>query len=521
MDSLSVGFLLQSGKYKIVEVLGQGGFGITYLAEQVALGRKVAIKEFFMKDYCDRDCGTSHVSVPTENSRNLVYSFKQKFVKEAQMIASLRNPHIVSIYDIFEENGTAYYVMEFLNNGSLIDVVNRRGPVPEADALRFISQAGGALSYIHDRNILHLDIKPSNLLLNDEGEVVLIDFGISKHYDESGGQTSTTPVGVSKGYAPLEQYRDGDVSQFKPSTDIYALGATLYFLLSGLVPPDAAIVNEDGLDRPAGISDSVWNTIERAMMPRKKDRPQNIKEFLALLDIDNPAYNICEKNISASKHETCEETVVIMDNTDPEACILDGHEYVDLGLPSGTKWATCNIGAIRVEDAGFLYAWGETDIKDEYSLSNYVFCEQISFWGNPKVLNKYNTKTKFGKVDGLKNLEPIDDAASTVWSDKWRIPTLEQHRELIDNCERKRTTVNEVEGILFTSRHNGKTIFLPTFGTSNSEATDYGLYWSSTLDEDFPTQAYALFLSRNFGNVTTCVTQSTFRYVGILIRAVC
>ncbi len=303
MDILSVGSVLQSGKYRIIKALGQGGFGITYLAEQVALGRKVAIKEFFMKDYCDRNDGTSHVSIPTENSRDLVNSYKQKFIKEAQMIASLRNPHIVSIHDIFEENGTAYYVMEYLNNGSLIDIIKQRGPLPEAEAIQYITQVGDALSYIHERNILHLDVKPSNILLNDDGNVVLIDFGISKRYDESGGQTSTTPVGVSKGYAPIEQYQQGSVTKFSPATDVYSLGATLFFLLSGKTPPEAADVYEDGLpDLGKSVSRSTKDAILIAMKPNRKERLQSIQSFVSLL---------CAQISSTDKADSREESKVL------------------------------------------------------------------------------------------------------------------------------------------------------------------------------------------------------------------
>ena len=105
--------LLQNGKYRIEKVLGQGGFGITYLGEQVALGRKVAIKEFFMKEYCNRNTATSHVSVGSQGSKDTVDRFRLKFIKEAKLIAALNHPNIIRIHDIFEENGTAYYIMEY------------------------------------------------------------------------------------------------------------------------------------------------------------------------------------------------------------------------------------------------------------------------------------------------------------------------------------------------------------------------------------------------------------------------
>ena len=282
--TLQPGATLQAGKYRISRTLGQGGFGITYEAEQVLLRRKVAVKEFFMKDCCERNESTSHVTVGTGSQRALVEKFRSKFIREAQMIAGMDHPHIVRVLDVFEENDTAYYVMENLPGGSLSEKVKREGPLPEAEAVKFIRQVSSALAYIHAQNTVHLDVKPSNILLNGKGEAVLIDFGISKHYDEAGEQTSSTPVGISKGYAPLEQGRDGDVSQFKPSTDIYALGATLYHLLTGSVPPEASIVNEDGLDRPAGLSHRTLEAIRNAMQPRRKDRPQTLEPYKNLLE---------------------------------------------------------------------------------------------------------------------------------------------------------------------------------------------------------------------------------------------
>lgn len=283
-SSLQVGSTLQGGKYRIIRTLGRGGFGITYEAEHTLLGQTVALKEFFMKDICNRDTDTSHVSVPSMGSQELANKFKEKFVKEARMIFGLNHPNIIRVLDVFEENGTAYYVMEHLSGGSLSDKVKNVGPMPEGLAGKYIRQVADALAYIHARNMVHLDVKPSNVLLSARGDAVLIDFGISKHYDSSGQQTSSTPVGISKGYAPLEQYQQTEITTFTPATDIYSLGATLYTLLSGEVPPSASEVNEDGLERPEGISDRAWQTIEKAMQPRRKSRPQHVVEFLALLD---------------------------------------------------------------------------------------------------------------------------------------------------------------------------------------------------------------------------------------------
>ena len=285
-QSLKEGSLLQGGKYKIDSTLGQGGFGITYLATQVLLDRKVAVKEFFMKEYCNRDADTSFVSVPSEGSRDLVDRFRAKFIREARMIASLSNPHIVKIHDVFEENGTAYYVMEYMPGGSLKEKAGEAG-LPASQACSYSRQISSALEYLHNQNILHLDVKPSNILFDKAGNAVLIDFGISKHYDESGGQTSSTPVGISKGYAPLEQYQQGDIASFTPATDIYSLGATLYSLMLGAVPPEASVVYEDGLpELDASIPANIRMAIQAAMQPKRKDRPQSIKQFLDILNAE-------------------------------------------------------------------------------------------------------------------------------------------------------------------------------------------------------------------------------------------
>ena len=284
-QELKAGAELQNGRYRIVRKLGQGGFGITYEGVQTGLERTVAIKEFFMKDYCNRDEQTNCVSVGTKGSMELVETFRKKFLKEARFIAQLGDvPHVVRIHDIFEENGTAYYVMEYVNGGSLKQLVASKGALNEQQAVSYITQIGQALHSLHQHNILHLDVKPDNVLLNSRSEAVLIDFGVSKRYDQTGSQTSTTPIGLSKGYAPFEQYKDGGMELFTPATDIYSLGATLYYLLVGHTPPEADEIMENGLpERPVNVSPAIWHAIELAMQPMKKNRPQSVEVFLSLL----------------------------------------------------------------------------------------------------------------------------------------------------------------------------------------------------------------------------------------------
>jgi len=288
--TLQAGAILQNGKYRILSVIGQGGFGITYQAVQTGLGMRVAIKEFFMKGSCQRDTSSSKVSVPVSDNEELVKRCLRKFKSEARKIASLNNDHIVNIIDIFDENGTSYYVMKYLGGGSLANVIKNIGPMSEKGALKIIGEVSDALKSVHSNGLLHLDIKPANILLDERNRAVLIDFGVSKYVDSPADSSATSSlVGFSRGFAPLEQVHS-TLSALSPATDIYALGATLFNLVTGATPPEASDVMNEGLpDFPASVSEEVQNAITQAMKPRSKDRPQSIDEFMELLPQDEQA----------------------------------------------------------------------------------------------------------------------------------------------------------------------------------------------------------------------------------------
>lgn len=276
--------VLQGSKYRIVRKLGQGGFGITYEGLQTGLNRKVAIKEFFMKDYCGREDSTT-VTCSLPDNYQKVYSSQKKFLKEARMIADLQHTNIVKIIDVFEENNTVYYVMEHIEGGSLQDYVLNEGSLSEKKSISLIRQIASALDCVHQRNILHLDVKPANIMMRDKETAVLIDFGISKHYGETGTQTTSSNVGVSRGYAPMEQYNEGGVATFSPATDIYSLGATLFFMITGQRPPEAQIVLSEGLPPfPKSISKSTREAVTAAMRPTRAERPQSIEAFIRIID---------------------------------------------------------------------------------------------------------------------------------------------------------------------------------------------------------------------------------------------
>ncbi|MGN1260063.1 MAG: serine/threonine protein kinase, partial [Alloprevotella sp.] len=283
-NHLPAGTMLRGDTYRIVRFIAAGGFGCTYEAEHVMLRRRVAIKEFFMQDYCNRDEHTNHVTVGTQGMQEQVNKSMRKFLEEARAIGELEHEGIVRVSDVFEENGTAYYVMDYIEGQSLAAIC-KEGPLPEKAAIYYIRQVCEALMEVHAHNRLHLDIKPGNIMVKPNGSTVLIDFGASKQYDIASGENPSTLLGYTPGYAPIEQV-NSKVQQFLPATDIYALGATLYRVLTGNTPmlPGDRLNEEEDLTFPAGISASTRQAVERAMEIRKKDRPQSVREFVALLD---------------------------------------------------------------------------------------------------------------------------------------------------------------------------------------------------------------------------------------------
>lgn len=284
---LSVNSTLHGGQYKIVSFISAGGFGCTYEAYDTLMETRVAIKEFFVKDYCNRDEATSKITLATQNKRELVGKLRQKFIDEARALFKMKHDNIVRVNTFFEENGTAYYVMEYVDGLSLNDILKKRGSLSESEMLGYIRQVAAALKYVHQQNRLHLDIKPGNILVDNTGKAVLIDFGASKHYDEGTGENTTTMQGLNTpGYAPYEQTVEG-ITEFTPASDIYALGATMYKLLTGVTPPNSGLLflkKKTLAPLPESISSVTRNAIAAAMQLHEEDRPQSIDEFLEILE---------------------------------------------------------------------------------------------------------------------------------------------------------------------------------------------------------------------------------------------
>lgn len=310
MQQLTQGTLLHGGIYKIEKVLGQGSFGITYLAEHTKLAKKVAIKEFFMKELNSR---SEDGSITGMSDGSLSQSYCQKFQKEADNLSRLDNQNIIRVTDSFSENGTFYYVMDYIDGQNLNDYVKTHY-VDAEEAVSIIKSVADALIYMHEeKHMLHLDLKPSNVMRRSDGHVFLIDFGLSKHYGDDGLPETSTTIGLGTvGYAPIEQANRARNGEFRPTIDVYALGATLYKLLTRETPPPASdLVSDDELLenklREKKIPNNLIKVVIGAMCPNVKKRIQNVREFRDVLT--------GSRTLESASAKPSEETVVIKNKT--------------------------------------------------------------------------------------------------------------------------------------------------------------------------------------------------------------
>lgn len=366
--------LLQGGKYKILRHISNGGFGCTYEAIDTMMDTRVAIKEFFVKDYCNRDEATKHITLATQSKRELIGKLRKKFLEEARAIFQMKHDNIVRVYSFFEENNTAYYVMEFIEGESLGDMLKRRGSLPETEALGYIRQVADALRYVHSKNRLHLDIKPGNIMIDKTGNAILIDFGASKHYDEGTGENTTTMQGLNTpGYAPYEQTVEG-VTDFKPASDIYALGATLYKVLTGVTPPNSGLIAINKatiVPLPECISDATKNATMSALQLHEEERPQSVDAFMKLIGIDAATATVIRKD--AMDEDTL---ITVEDVSEVEVKENDNSLEFDVG---GIKFKMIKVagGTFDMREkvsSGFL-GLSSKEIVQKTTLSDYSIGE--------------------------------------------------------------------------------------------------------------------------------------------------
>ena len=284
------------GNYRIDGYLSSGGFGNTYVATHILFNETYAIKEFFMKDISERGSDSSSVRVSNAGKTEEFNAQLEKFRKEALRLRKLHNVHIVRVYDLFNENGTAYYVMDFINGENLKERLQRTGqPMAESEIRKVLDQVLDALQEVHGQGLWHMDLKPANVMVDKSGVVKLIDFGASKQFNsDTGGAISTSAVAYTNGYAPREQM-ERSYDKFGPWTDFYALGAMLYNLLTLKHPPMPGDIDDDtspdkheALPMPAKVSPLMRGLVLWLIKTNRKQRPQNVQQIKEFLNPPTP-----------------------------------------------------------------------------------------------------------------------------------------------------------------------------------------------------------------------------------------
>lgn len=311
--SLNNGATLQNGKYVIVKTLGQGGFGITYQAIQNDNQRQVAIKELFMQGINERSSSDSTTVVVSNQANSVPFSLQRsKFEKEARRLSELDEPHIVKVYDFFEENETAYYVMDYVQGRSLAEIYKTQ-VITEQQATDYLEQMLATLRTLHQHHIWHLDIKPANILVNDQNQLILIDFGASKHIENGGMMTTSSALAYTPGFAPPEQMQ-GNMDKFGPWTDFYALGATIYQILTRQTPPSIADILGEGMGAfafPQTVSNDMQQRIMWMMRPNYKERPQQVDDFYYYQDPQTVAVNPYHGDISSQQSNSKSNSMLL------------------------------------------------------------------------------------------------------------------------------------------------------------------------------------------------------------------
>ena len=311
---LQVGTILH-GTYKIESYLASGGFGNTYLAKNIEFDETYAIKEFFVKGVCQRDGNSTTISVSNAENTNSFEQQREKFKKEARRLRSLSNPHIVKVYDLFEENGTAYYVMDYVDGENLSTRLKRtNAPLAESEVRNYLNQILDGLEAIHNEGMFHLDIKPANIMVDSHNVVKLIDFGASKQQSTVGGATMSTGISYTNGYAPSEQMAQS-YDKFGPWTDFYALGATMYKLLTNQDPPSVSDLSEDetedkhlALPMP-NVSGEMKKLVVWMMQEKRLKRPKNVGEIRRILQQSSVATSNNEETKVFSPHQSYANSV--------------------------------------------------------------------------------------------------------------------------------------------------------------------------------------------------------------------
>lgn len=458
-NTLKQGTILQGKAYRYVigRVLGQGTFGITYLATTqveipgplgtIKTTMQVAVKEFFMKDINGREDST----VTTGSKGGVYANYKVKFAREVENLSHLQHPHIVKVLEFFEANNTVYYAMEYIDGGSLEDYIKQKNRLSEEECVAYMEQIGAAVSYMHEHKMLHLDLKPGNVMLRMDGTAVLIDFGLSKQYDEDGMPETSTSVGSgTPGYAPLEQANYHEGKGFPVTMDVYALGATLFKMLTGVRPPEASVILNDGFPicklQKYGVTERRIVCVAKAMSPLKAQRYQSITAFVdglrgeekTVLDEgvgrkvveEKKVENVLEKREEKEKEAEEKEKVMQAEEVkeepikeEPVKVVVEKAEKSDgenVQKRSKKKWWIGVAGVLLVVVVAVAFPWSRWFTSDPGLLfdrgwecyRNWDYEEAVKWWHKSAELGSVAAQYNIGRCYELgRGVEPDYDEA--------------------------------------------------------------------------------------------------------------
>ena len=584
--------LLFADRYRLIKRIGQGGFAEVWLADDTLADLQVAIKIYGGMD---------------EDGLKI-------FVKEINKVYHLNHTNLLKPQYVAAWNNMPYLVMTYCSAGSLEKQI---GQITEQEIWKILHDVASGLAYLHSNNIIHQDIKPANILQDDMGNYVIIDFGISTLARDT-LRKSTLRGNTSAGtlaYMAPERFSKDPTPLF--ASDIWSLGAMLFELLEGKTPFPAdfgggmqkagaeliditanvsqelksliyKMLSLNTWDRPTATTLVEWaknpSAIEKPSLPIQRkitkpaEQPQQPNQpprkrwiwiMVALLiiaglgmigirkyqdyqleiaikeqirqdsirqvQIQDSIREVRRQDSIRAEQERIRrnDSIAAVQAAEQERKRLErkqnqlefagtgshyGYDYVDLGL--SVKWATCNVGASRPEDYGFYFSWAETAPKSVYSWSNYKWCN-----GNINAITKYCTISSYGtacygNIDNNMDVDLSDDAANVNMNGNWRMPTRSELEELHINCAWNWTTLNGLKGYKVTSKINGKSIFIPAAGCrvegSHKDKGSRGTYWSNSLTDEYPFQAYKL----SFDSRYVMVVVSS-RAAGCSIRPVC
>lgn len=412
---LQSGTNLCDGKYTIEAKIGEGGFGITYKAIQNGLNRVVCIKEYFPAGKCIRATKKNTVFVQG-TSEQVFEKYRQAFVREAKMLATLHHPNIVEVLDVFDENNTSYMVMTFVKGKSLQQIVEVRGKLPYPETVNYIAQITNAVGYIHDHHILHRDIKPDNIMITADFKAILIDFGSAREFEQDKTQVHTSML--THGYAPTEQYTAN--SRKGSYTDIYAIGATFYFVLTGQVPMESAARLTEQMPSPKDlvpeIPEEANRTILKAMQLKAENRHQTVHEFMDDIRNVKPSVLVDETIGGSPQQPTSKRTWYIISALGCFVALLIGY-FLWGRKPQEIKTysfiSIYDYPMVKVDGGTFIMGSNQTDEDDclphTVTLSDFYIGQfEVSqgFW--TKIMNE--NPSEYQDVDDI-NKFPVENVS--------------------------------------------------------------------------------------------------------------